>query len=576
MIRSLFRLGDGRSRRSLAVLLALVSVNSAVVAAILLLMIPVVERLMSPDPSSAWPPVLWTAGLAVVMVVLELMTSMRVSRDARHHIVRMHQLLAEQLTRAPLGYFTADRAGTVAAIASRGVPMAANAPGGLVRTMARGLLSPALCVIGLIVVAPPVGVVAAVGLVVVYAVYRWVHHVNYRIERDVDLTDDEGSARVLEFAQRQPAVRAAGPGSLAEQAVRRSIDEQARVKATSENRRGWGSTAMNLIVYAFLGAAVAVATAQLFGGRLTLGAYAGLLTTMTVLSGMVLRFLPHGRGIELAKIAVADLDAVLSQEPLPEPEASATPVDAGIEFDDVTFGYRDDGDPVLRGLSMTIPAGKTTAIVGPSGSGKSTILRLIARFWDVDSGAVRIGGVDLRDLRERDVADRLSMVFQEVYLFEDDLLENIRLGRPDASDDEVLAAAEAAGVTEIADRLPSGFASSVGEGGSTLSGGERQRLSIARALLKKAPIMLLDEATAALDVENESLVQRTLAESCDGQTRVVVAHRMSFIAGADHIVVLDGAGGVEAQGAHDELLQSSHTYRRFCADRAETARWRVR
>ncbi|ALJ22216.1 ABC transporter ATP-binding protein [Microbacterium sp. No. 7] len=581
MIRTLLRLGSGETRRSLWLLLVLVTLAAVLVAAILALLVPLIEALLSPAgsaPRDRAPAIAtWIAALGVAFVALEWVISMIVTRGAMQQIVRLHAVMAEHIVRLPLGWFTAERAGGVAAVAARGIPMVAKAPSGLVRSMARGLLAPALTVAALCVFDPVVGGLAVLGVLAVVIVYRRVHRANHLIEREVDRTNDEGSARILEFAQHQPAVRAAGRDSLAERAVRASVDDQAAAKRVSEDRRGWGNTMMNLTVYAFLALSTVAATARLFTGALAFEAYVALVVVLTVLAGMVLRSLPFGRGIELSKNVLADLDAILSSSVLPEPdEATAQrPKDAGIAFEHVDFGYA-PGRPVLRDVSIRVPAGRTTAIVGPSGSGKSTLLRLIARFWDVDGGAVRIGGADVRHVRGGDLLGGLSMVFQEVYLFEGGLLDNIRLGRPGASDDEARRAADLAGVTEIAARLPKGFDTPVGAGGATLSGGERQRLSIARALLKDAPILLLDEATSALDIENEQLIQRGLAALRGERTVVMVAHRLSFIRDADHIVVLDGRGGVEAQGGHDELLAQSPTYARFCSERTEATEWTLR
>lgn len=214
-----------------------------------------------------------------------------------------------------------------------------------------------------------------------------------------------------------------------------------------------------------------------------------------------------------------------------------------------------------------------TALVGPSGSGKTTISRLIARFYDVNAGVVRVGGVDVRDQDTATLMGQLSLVFQDVYLFDDTLIENIRLGRPDATDDDVRAAARTAGVTSIVDRLPQGWETRVGEGGSALSGGERQRVSIARALLKNAPIVLFDEATSALDPENEAHVAQSIRTLADTSTVLVIAHRLSTVIAADQIVVLTDDGHVDDIGTHAELLDRGGQYARFWAERSAAAGW---
>lgn len=217
--------------------------------------------------------------------------------------------------------------------------------------------------------------------------------------------------------------------------------------------------------------------------------------------------------------------------------------------------------------------GTVTAIVGPSGSGKTTIARLISRFWDVDSGAVMVDGVDIRELGTEQLMSRLSMVFQDVYLFDDSLIANIRVGRPDASDEEVFRAADLSGVTSIANRL--GWHTPVGEGGRLLSGGERQRVSVARALLKQAPIVLFDEATSALDAENEANILAAMDELREQSTFIVIAHKLDTIKSADQIVVLDEHGQVSQLGTHSELSVVPGIYRHFWQQRKAARGWKI-
>jgi ATP-binding cassette subfamily B protein len=231
-----------------------------------------------------------------------------------------------------------------------------------------------------------------------------------------------------------------------------------------------------------------------------------------------------------------------------------------IELKHVTFGYRDQ--PVLRDVSLRLPAGSFTALVGPSGSGKSTILRLIARFYDPDQGTVTMGGENIRDMDPEALLHNVSMVFQDVYLFQDTIANNIRFGRRDATREEIEEAARLACCHDFIKKLPNGYDTMVGEGGSTLSGGEKQRISIARAILKNAPIILLDEATASLDPENEAEIQSAIDRLVQGRTVIVVAHRLKTVRHADQIVVLD-QGRIVERGRHDELLAANGLYVRL-------------
>lgn len=245
-----------------------------------------------------------------------------------------------------------------------------------------------------------------------------------------------------------------------------------------------------------------------------------------------------------------------------------------IQFENVDFWYTKGGEQTISNMTATIPAGGITALVGPSGSGKSTVSRLIARFWDVDKGRVTIGGVDVKSMDPENLMSYMSFVFQDVVLFNDTIYNNIRIGNMEASAEEVRAAAKAACCDEFVAKMPEGYDTVLGENGSTLSGGERQRISIARALLKNAPIVLLDEATASLDPENEAMIQQAIAKLIEGKTVVVIAHRLRTIAEADHIIVLDG-GQVVEQGTHEQLSRKDGLYHRLYSIQQQSMGWSV-
>lgn len=262
----------------------------------------------------------------------------------------------------------------------------------------------------------------------------------------------------------------------------------------------------------------------------------------------------------------------IENEPIQTGRTSFEPQGYDVAFDDVGFAYA-DGEDVLDGVSFTAREGQVTALVGASGSGKSTAVKLASRFWDVSSGAVFVGGVDVSTVDPETLLSSFSEVFQDVVLFDDTVRENIRLGKKNATDEEVLAAAKAARCDEFVERLPNGYDTLIGENGGRLSGGERQRISIARALLKNAPIVLLDEATASLDVENETQVQAALSELLQGKTVLVIAHRMRTVDNADKIVVLEG-GRVVEQGSPAELREKPEgRYRRMLELQRESAAW---
>ena len=271
--------------------------------------------------------------------------------------------------------------------------------------------------------------------------------------------------------------------------------------------------------------------------------------------------------------AMDKLEALENAEYIDQDGTDIKPTSYDIEFKDVSFGY--DDRMVLHDLNFTIPQNATTAIVGPSGGGKTTLCNLIARFYDVNSGTITLGGTDIRAFTCDSLLRNISMVFQNVYLFRDTIKNNIKFGRPDAADEQIIAAAKAARCHDFIMALPDGYDTVIGEGGSSLSGGEKQRISIARAMLKDAPIVILDEATASIDPENEHLIQEAISALTHGKTIVTIAHRLATIENADQILVIDG-GTVAQRGTHKELLEQEGTYKTFIKIREQAEGWRIK
>ena len=332
-------------------------------------------------------------------------------------------------------------------------------------------------------------------------------------------------------------------------------------------------TGAQVLVQAGVGITVFVGTNLLTGGRIELMPMLMFILIVTRIYGPIqveLTLLPELLYHRIAVDRMRRLKEIETMEGDQEREIT----DFTISFDNVSFHYNDGAEETIRNLTVTIPAGGITALVGPSGSGKSTMSRLIARFWDVNKGRVSIGGVDVKEFDPEHLMSYMSFVFQDVVLFNDTIYNNIRIGNMEASREQVLAAARAACCDEFVDKLPQGYNSLLGENGSTLSGGERQRLSIARALLKDAPIVLLDEATASLDPENEALIQKAISRLISGKTVIVIAHRLRTIVDADKIIVLDN-GKMAQQGTHEELMERDGLYKRLFTIQQESLGWSV-
>ena len=289
---------------------------------------------------------------------------------------------------------------------------------------------------------------------------------------------------------------------------------------------------------------------------------------------MINRIMYMSEAVMEADEAMGRLDEILGQQPMREPEAPRQPRGSAVAFDHVTFTYPGSSRPALDDVSFTVRPGQTVALVGPSGGGKTTAASLIPRFWDVTSGAVQVGGVDVRDMDSGSLMEQVAFVFQDTRLFKQSLLDNIRASRPDASREEVLAAARAAQCDDILEKLPDGLDTVVGSRGVYLSGGETQRVALARAILKDAPIVVLDEATAFADPENEHRIQKAFEALTRNKTVVMLAHRLSTVQNADSIIVLS-EGRIAEQGTHSALLREKGVYAAMWADYQRSAQWKM-
>ncbi|MEU1961478.1 ABC transporter ATP-binding protein [Nocardia sp. NPDC019255] len=560
MIRMLLRVLGHEYAPAVRRTVALMTATSVAEGLSYALLVPVLRALLGSTPADAWP---WLIAFGAAIACY---AALRYRSDLSGFLVGttllrgVYHRFGDHLARLPLGWFTAGRVGEVSVLASEGVLQAMSVIAHLLAPMISACVTPLTIVAVLLAFDWHMGLAALVAVPVVAAIQIWTGRAMAATDADRVERAEEATARVVEYLQAQPVLRAGGRTTERFRLLDDALSGLERASRRAVLSALPGMVGLTLTVQALFTVLLALGAYLALGGDAGAAEMLALLVLVARCADPLLSLSEIGGKLRSARTVLSGLDTVLRAEPLPEPREPVRPAGHDLAFESVVFRHGDR--TVLDGVSLSVPEGQRVAIVGPSGAGKSTLLQLLARFYDVDGGAVRVGGVDVRAISTEALRERIAVVFQNVYLFDGTIEENVRLGRPGAAEAEVRAAATAAGLDEVIERLPGGWATNVGEGGALLSGGERQRVSIARALLKNAPIVLLDEVTSALDPVNEAAVHDGIERLMAGRTVVLVAHRLRTVRRADRIVFLDD-GRVVEEGTHDELLRLGGRYAGF-------------
>ncbi|WP_311358048.1 ABC transporter ATP-binding protein [Actinomyces oris] len=488
--------------------------------------------------------------------------------------------IADHVLTLPLGWFSAEREAAVVNATSKEVNTLSHLASMVIPNLCNAFIVPLVMLGATAVVEWPLALIMAAAIVPLVLTWRLMGAATTRANEMEDRTSSAAAGRLVEFARLQPVLRATGATKTGWAPVRAALEADSASTLDGLRVKGRPGQYFNLIVNVAFALVMAVGLARVSGHRLDVVAYLAIMavTARTLLP--LTKAAMYGSEADNAKVALRAVGDILDARPLsdPEPGQEVEPWGTTIALNDVSFSY-DVGRPVLAGVSLSAPQGRVTALVGPSGAGKSTILRLAARFWDVDDGTVTIGGAPVRSMRASTIMGMTSMVFQDVYLFDTTIRENLRIARPEATDAELAEAARRARLDRVIEALPHGWDTQVGPGGLSLSGGERQRVAIARAFVKDAPILLLDEITSALDGENESAITEVVRELSEGRTVIVVAHRLSTVRQADEVVFLEPtqAGARVAQrGTPQELAAVPGPFGEFIEASTTSSRWHIR
>lgn len=484
---------------------------------------------------------------------------------------RIH--LGDVLKRVPLGYFSQNSVGDILAGVTTELSVLELQGMKMVDAVINGYAKFIAIVLCLIFFSPVAAAISVIGVVLSALALHGISRHSEKTATTAHEAVENMSGAAIEYIRGLSIVKSFGQEGASTQSFRSANKALKDIRIGIEK----GFTPFNCLHLFALKLAsmgiVFICAWQAAQGQMSMAFFLMFVLFSFVMFGSVENINDAAHLLGVIDSAMDKLEALENAEYIDQDGTDIKPTSYDIEFKDVSFGY--DDRMVLHDLNFTIPQNATTAIVGPSGGGKTTLCNLIARFYDVNSGTITLGGTDIRAFTCDSLLRNISMVFQNVYLFRDTIKNNIKFGSPDAADEQIIAAAKAARCHDFIMALPDGYDTVIGEGGSSLSGGEKQRISIARAMLKDAPIVILDEATASIDPENEHLIQEAISALTHGKTIVTIAHRLATIENADQILVIDG-GTVAQRGTHKELLEQEGTYKTFIKIREQAEGWRIK
>lgn len=480
--------------------------------------------------------------------------------------------LGDILKRVSLGFFSKNNMGELSAAATTDLSFMEMFAMNMVNTVVNGYITVIVLILFLMFYSPLAGGIALIG-VLLSALF--LHLLEKRSRKNAPVhqkAQDDMVESSIEYLRGMQVVKAFKQEGISIAGIKKAYNDSKKINIKIEVEYMPFNCLHLFSLKAASIAIVAVAAFLTFNGNMDLPTMLMLDMFSFMIFGSVESMNNAAHVLEVIDATLDKLERIEHAKIIDKEGKDITLKNTDIEFQNVTFSY--DKTPVLNDVSFSIPQGSTTAIVGPSGSGKTTICNLIARFYDVDNGEIIIGGENIRQMTCDSLLRNISMVFQKVYLFHDTIENNIRFGNPDATQEEIIDAAKKARCHDFIMTLPNGYQTVIGEGGSTLSGGEKQRISIARAILKNANIVILDEATASIDPENEHLIQQAISELTIGKTVIVIAHRLATIEHADQILVVDN-GQIVQKGTHNQLIHQEGIYKRFINIREQTEGWSI-